>query len=92
MARHLSATAGTLFASAVEPAVAPRAERAARKLSLEDERLRIADALRANGGNVTATARALGLHRTQLRRLLARHQIVPSGEADDAAAADEDEP
>ncbi len=32
-------------------------------------------ALRSCGGNVSAAARALGLHRTQLRRLLAHHGI-----------------
>jgi transcriptional regulator with GAF, ATPase, and Fis domain len=37
---------------------------------------RIEDALRANAGNVAATARALGLHRTQLRRLIARTGIT----------------
>jgi DNA-binding NtrC family response regulator len=37
---------------------------------------RIEDALRANAGNVTAAARALGLHRTQLRRLIERHGIA----------------
>jgi len=36
---------------------------------------RIVEALRQHGGNVTAAARALGLHRTQLRRLLERHGI-----------------
>jgi transcriptional regulator with GAF, ATPase, and Fis domain len=39
-------------------------------------RQRIEDALRANAGNVAATARALGLHRTQLRRLVERHGIA----------------
>jgi DNA-binding NtrC family response regulator len=33
--------------------------------------------LKRENGNVTRTARALGLHRTQLRRLIARHQIDP---------------
>ena len=44
---------------------------------VDDEwRQRIEDALRANGGNVAAAARALGLHRTQLRRLIERHGIA----------------
>lgn len=33
--------------------------------------------LTAEAGNVSSSARALGLHRTQLRRLLGRHQIDP---------------
>jgi transcriptional regulator with GAF, ATPase, and Fis domain len=44
---------------------------------VDDEwRRRIEEALRANNGNVAGAARALGLHRTQLRRLLERHNIV----------------
>jgi len=49
----------------------------------DGERRRIEDALRANAGNVTATARALGLHRNQLRRLIERHGIA-LGDLDDA--------
>ena len=33
------------------------------------DRARIEEALRRNGGNISATARFLGLHRTQLKRL-----------------------
>jgi transcriptional regulator with PAS, ATPase and Fis domain len=39
------------------------------------ERDRLAAALAAAGGNVSAAARALGLHRTQLYRLLERHGL-----------------
>ncbi|MFP2961321.1 helix-turn-helix domain-containing protein [Myxococcus sp. 1LA] len=46
----------------------------------EAERSRLETALRENGGNVAATARALGLHRTQLRRLLERHGLAGAGE------------
>ncbi|NRD64565.1 Fis family transcriptional regulator, partial [Corallococcus exiguus] len=45
----------------------------------EDERSRVEQALRHHGGNVAATARALGMHRTQLRRLLERHGLTPGG-------------
>lgn len=38
---------------------------------------RIDQALRSHQGNVAGTARALGLHRTQLRRLIERHGIDP---------------
>jgi transcriptional regulator with PAS, ATPase and Fis domain len=40
------------------------------------DRETIAAALQAAGGNVSAAARALGLHRTQLYRLLDRHGLV----------------
>lgn len=36
------------------------------------DRVRIEGALQAEGGNVTSTARVLGMHRTQLRRLITR--------------------
>jgi DNA-binding NtrC family response regulator len=52
----------------------------------EEWRQRIEAALRANAGNVAGTARALGLHRTQLRRMLERYGITVD------AAGDRDEP
>jgi transcriptional regulator with GAF, ATPase, and Fis domain len=49
----------------------------------------ICDVLAKERGNVTRAAQVLGLHRTQLRRLLAQHQIDPRqyrrGLPDDAA-------
>jgi transcriptional regulator with GAF, ATPase, and Fis domain len=53
-------------------------------------RQRIEEALRASGGNVAATARALGLHRTQLRRLLERYGIAVDTvtDTDDSDPAD----
>jgi transcriptional regulator of acetoin/glycerol metabolism len=90
--RHLAPSAGTLFASASgsSSAVTPPPSDSAvgRKPRVEDDWRRVEDTLRANGGNVTATARALGLHRTQLRRLLARHQIVTSDSDSDAGETD----
>ena len=85
-ARHLSPSAGTAFGTgaAAPPSSAPPPEPAepmreapsrARPLE-DDERTRIEQALRQHGGNVAATARALGMHRTQLRRLLERHAIA----------------
>jgi transcriptional regulator with GAF, ATPase, and Fis domain len=54
---------------------------------VDDEwKQRIEEALRKHGGNVTASARELGLHRTQLRRLLERHGIAAAaddGDGDD---------
>ena len=98
-ARHLAATAGSVFGGA------PAAHRQARAHApggpdddersptegprrrtpkLDDQwRRRIEDALRANAGNVTAAARALGLHRTQLRRLVARLGLTLDRGADD---------
>jgi transcriptional regulator with GAF, ATPase, and Fis domain len=49
----------------------------------DEERARIEAALRQQGGNVTATARALGMHRTQLRRLMDRHNLDAPPEAGD---------
>jgi transcriptional regulator with GAF, ATPase, and Fis domain len=45
------------------------------------ERSDIESALRASGGNISAAARALGLHRTQLTRLLDKYSItIPRGD------------
>lgn len=83
--RHLSPTAGTVFgpppaaSMALDAPTSEQAQRRGKPLD-EAERTRLEDALRANRGNVAATARALGLHRTQLRRLLERHGLAGSGE------------
>jgi DNA-binding NtrC family response regulator len=42
-----------------------------------DEAAAIVSALERERGNVTRAAQALGMHRTQLRRWLAQHQIDP---------------
>lgn len=63
-AEHLSPTAGVGFAEEAE-----QAEEEAEPFGREV----IEAALRRAGGNVSRAARALGLHRTQLRRLLERH-------------------
>jgi len=95
-ARHLSATAGSVFGSAMPDARpvpsgghdAPPSDGPRKRTPQVDVewRRRIEDALRANAGNIAATARALGLHRTQLRRLIERHGI-----AVDAVANDDDD-
>jgi len=96
-ARHLPAMAGSVFGSAMpdprstppegieaSPSDGPRK----RTPRVDAEwRRRIEDALRANAGNMAATARALGLHRTQLRRLVERHGIA----IDAAANTDDDQ-
>jgi transcriptional regulator with PAS, ATPase and Fis domain len=89
MARHLSSTAGTLFAADAPPSPSPATAK-----KIEDDWPRIADVLKANNGNVTAAARALGLHRTQLRRILSRHQggddaVGDEGDMGDPADGDD---
>jgi transcriptional regulator with PAS, ATPase and Fis domain len=95
-ARHLSATAGSVFGSAMPDARpapqdghdSPPSDGPRKRMPRVDVewRRRIEDALRANAGNIAATARALGLHRTQLRRLVERH-----GLAVDAVANNDDD-
>lgn len=51
------------------------------------ERARIESALRTHRGNVSGAARALGLHRTQLRRLLERYGLDPHCFADSGPLA-----
>jgi len=51
------------------------------------ERARIEAALRSHRGNVSGAARALGLHRTQLRRLLERYGLDPHCFADSGPLA-----
>src|SRR6185369_6106967 len=87
-ASHLPATAGSVFGSAMPDArpvsgssgahTTPLSEGARKRVQRDDAewRLRIEESLRANAGNVAATARALGLHRTQLRRLVERYGIA----------------
>jgi len=102
-ARHLPATAGTVFGSAMPearpappadltPPATPSPDNARRRAPRDDAewRQRIEETLRAHAGNVAATARALGLHRTQLRRLLERHGIAtsPAGGPDDDDSAE----
>jgi DNA-binding NtrC family response regulator len=73
-AEHLRPAAGMALAPAQEDAAMPPSAQPAEP----PDRARIIAALVEASGNVTAAARALGLHRTQLRRLLDRHAIDPS--------------
>ncbi len=67
---HLADDAGLAFEAAVEvPSTAGEAKRAAPR---ELERDAVTAAIASAGGNLSAAARALGLHRTQLYRLLDR--------------------
>lgn len=75
---HLSPSAGSAFANpevtiSREEPLAPR-ERSPTETA---ERVRISEVLRVHRGNVSASARELGMHRTQLTRLLDRYQIDP---------------
>ncbi|HZJ64360.1 MAG TPA: sigma 54-interacting transcriptional regulator [Kofleriaceae bacterium] len=92
-ARHLSPTAGSVFGGAMpevhpispnDPDASPSPGRN-KRTSRDDVawRARIEQALEASAGNVAAAARALGLHRTQLRRLLERFAIATTDKDDD---------
>ena len=72
-ARHLATTAGMAFVAeppADHPAICAAGATPSREL--------IEKALKRTGGNVSGTSRLLGLHRTQLRRLLDRLGIDPA--------------
>jgi DNA-binding NtrC family response regulator len=62
-------------APGLQPADPPAELLATTKPIDPEERARLEEALRRNGGNVAATARALGMHRTHLRRLIERHDL-----------------
>ncbi|HVW25314.1 MAG TPA: sigma 54-interacting transcriptional regulator [Polyangiaceae bacterium] len=73
---HLASEAGVQVSVVVSPSDAPPAVTGASAppataASFTDEQ--IAQALEDHGGNVRGTARALGLHRNQLRRWLEKH-------------------
>jgi transcriptional regulator with PAS, ATPase and Fis domain len=74
-ARHFADGAGRRAPTAADPDV--DVERAADRRSEPPSKEAIVDALRANAGNVARTARALGVHRTQLRRWLDRDGVDP---------------
>jgi len=80
-ARSAAASASALPADA---AIVPLAGR-------EPTREELVAVLRRAGGNVSSAARALGLHRTQLRRYLARHELDAKSFAIDAAGPTESE-
>jgi DNA-binding NtrC family response regulator len=90
-ARHLQPEAGSMFPPPEARAVSPSApapvtsEGPSKRLPRDDveARRRIEDALRTHGGNIAATARSLGEHRTQLRRLIKRYHIAVDSLVDD---------
>jgi len=76
MAQHLGDNVGTALGSLLTPSNATPPRGAAPAMTQEDaESLRIREVLEREHGNVTRAAQQLGLHRTQLRRLIARYGI-----------------
>jgi transcriptional regulator with GAF, ATPase, and Fis domain len=72
-AQHLDNRAGALIAKPAEPQIACPLAWPANKSPGSPERAQIEEALKQTGGNISATARSLGLHRTQLKRLIERY-------------------
>ncbi|MCA9695422.1 MAG: sigma 54-interacting transcriptional regulator [Myxococcales bacterium] len=87
-ARHLSERAGSVFA----PPPAPQPEPSARPTTATapPTRARLVAALKRCQGNVSAAARELGVHRTQLRRWLERHALDARGFAASAAQSQDE--
>ena len=75
LARHLASNAGSAFSPASPEAPAEPVRKRMPQTVDDEWRARIEAALKANDGKVAAAARALGLHRNQLRRLIERHGI-----------------
>jgi transcriptional regulator with GAF, ATPase, and Fis domain len=76
MAQHLGDTVGTALAVLLSPTHGtPPSGAPAAPPPEDEETARIRGVLANEHGNVTRAALALGMHRTQLRRLLAKHQI-----------------
>jgi DNA-binding NtrC family response regulator len=91
--KHLGVTAGSAFASPAEaPPISSTPHEAPAPLSpLPPTKARIAAVLKRVNGNVSAAARELGAHRTQLRRWMDRHGLDPRDYAPPGEAAkDED--
>lgn len=91
-ARHLSVMAGSAFSAATEAAHRPSPTKTVTAAEDESSRLpppskaKLAGVLKKCEGNVSAAARTLGVHRTQLRRWLERYELdirayLPPGRA-----------
>jgi DNA-binding NtrC family response regulator len=83
-ATHLSPTAGVGFQAEPEPAAEASQPPAPSREVIEET-------LRREEGNVARTARVLGMHRTQLRRWLARNGIDPRNFGADSARIEDDD-
>jgi DNA-binding NtrC family response regulator len=77
--RHLAETAGSAFVVPVEPAVSDPAKQAKplERSAVPPTRARLVTVLGRCKGNISAAARELGVHRTQLRRWMERHGLDP---------------
>jgi DNA-binding NtrC family response regulator len=87
----LDAKAGTQLAGEANganeiDALAPTESQRRRTVPADAE---IEEALRASRGSVAGAARALGIHRKQLRRWVAKREMVQGGLLDQSAADDE---
>jgi transcriptional regulator of acetoin/glycerol metabolism len=87
-AEDLDGTAGRLLGSGETTTIAAGVPARGKPATLPDHAAILA-ALRAEGGNVTRAARALGLHRNQLRRYLAKHADAAALAAGESSEADE---
>lgn len=77
-ARHLGANAGVALNTTPEKDEPARPPDGGRPGDTSPTRAQLVDLLRRVDGNVSAAARELGVHRTQLRRWLERHGIQPT--------------
>jgi transcriptional regulator with GAF, ATPase, and Fis domain len=75
MAQHLSDGVGTALGGLLSPSGAAPTTSTTPPPAEDAEAARIRVVLEREHGNVTRAAQALGLHRTQLRRLVERHRI-----------------
>jgi len=87
--KHLDATAGTAFSIREEEDEGGIAHTAAERPAPLPPRETIEAALKDANGAVVPAARALGIHRNQLRRWLARNNVDPRSFAPAPAATDE---
>ena len=76
-ARHLDATAGNAFTTIDSARDSSTALPASGEPAQMPPREEVERALREAGGQVVPAARALGVHRNQLRRWLARNHVDP---------------
>jgi DNA-binding NtrC family response regulator len=87
-AEHLSPTAGVGFETATQAGTSSAPPPSSDPL----DRPAIEVALRRARGNISSAARALGLHRTQLRRLMTRYGIASQRSGIEAAGGRADTP
>lgn len=90
-AQHLSTSAGTAFARADASPESRGAEPPRAQREQPPTRAQLASVLRRVEGNVSAAARELGVHRTQLRRWIDRHGLDPQAYTPAAQVADDGE-